>query len=147
MKTFATANNTTVARSVGRVKPTQARQGGVGQGKARRGNAGLAWHGASGPGLAWTGVATQAWLGKDGPGAAWQGNAGLAWHGGARPGKATQAWQGMARTGLSRRGTSRHKPGGATGVKIALTFSQKNTNQTHQYDKPHRTRTRGINPQ
>jgi len=73
-----------------------------------RGNAGKARRGVTRPGYARQGKATQAWPGMAGMGAAW--------------------------LGLARPGAALHKPGSATGVKIALTFLQRTTNQTHTND-------------
>jgi hypothetical protein len=179
MNNFATANNQTAARSVGRVVPTQARRGVTSQETAMHRRLGSPWVGESGCGTAgWArrctagrgnasqarlgiagagnasqarqgsasngslrqrrrgearrseeplGEATQEWRGKSGPREDGLGEATQEWPCKAAQvedwsGKATQAGRGVALHRAARRGITRHKPGDATGVKIAFNF-------------------------
>jgi hypothetical protein len=115
MNNFATANNQTATRSVGRVVPAQARRGVTSQETAMHRRLGRALHGGA---RYWT--ATQAWLGMTGFGNSRNGNAGptrrcvarqgadsqrrlgAAWLGAAGRGGATQAWHGLAGPRLAR---------------------------------------------
>ena len=159
MKPFATANTQTILCSVGRMdayagcsrRGTTARDNATLDwlGRARQRQASQRRQGASSYGPTRTGKVTHgnAGLARQGPagrGLAGQRRLGVARHGKARRGKATQARQGMARQGLAgqgnagaagqgkaRPGRARHKPGGASGVQIALNFLETTTNTTH----------------
>jgi hypothetical protein len=132
MNNFATANNPTAARSVGRVVPTQEWLGWAASGKARFGVAGWVRRGTTArgkptlagqrqarPDTMWRGWAAHCrqgearhgrdWQRRQGTArqrSAWQSNAGLAWPRSERQGYATQARRIRARRGLAGQGNA-----------------------------------------